>query len=163
MPKKTYKKRADGRYAVYRDRKPFYGNTIAEAEAARRAYDLQKAQGLDHEKQGMRVSEYAETWLPVYRGESCEQSYRLYAKVLDAFIVFVRDAKMKDVRKTDIVAFYNTLAGYSQTHIDKHVHTIHGMFSTAKEDGIILKDPTRDARLRIGRLKIGNAILCIAW
>lgn len=146
MPKKTYKKRKDGRYAVYRDRKPFYGNTIAEAEAARRAYDLQKEQGLDHEKQGIHVSQYAETWLPVYRGESCEKSYRMYAKVLDTFTAFVHDARMKDIRKTDIVSFYNTLSGYSQTHIDKHVHTIHGMFATAKEDGIILKDPTRDAK-----------------
>lgn len=146
MPKKSYKKRADGRYAVYRDRKPFYGQTIAEAEQKRLQYDLAQKQGLDAERQGLRVSAYAEQWLPVYRGEACEKSYRFYAKVLDSFITFVRDPRMKDVRKTDIVAFYNTLSGYSQSHIDKHVHTIHGLFSAAREDGIIPKDPTRDAK-----------------
>lgn len=146
MPKKNYSKRADGRYAVYRDRKPFYGATIAEAEAKRRQYDLEKMQGLDHEKSGMLVSQYAERWLPVYRGESCEKSYRMYANVLDSFIEFTHDAHMRDIRKTDIVSFYNTLSGYSQTHINKYVHTIHGMFAAAREDGVIMKDPTRDAK-----------------
>ena len=146
MPKKTYKKRPDGRYALYRDGKVFYGLTIAEAEEKRRLYDLEKAQGLDNEKRGLRVSQYAERWLPVYRGEACEKSYRLYANILDVFVEFTRDARMRDVRKTDVVAFYNTLSGYSQTHIDKHVHTIHGMFATARDDGVIIKDPTRDAK-----------------
>lgn len=150
MPKKTYKKRPDGRYAVYRDGKAFYGSTIAEAEDKRRLYDLEKAQGLDHEKAGMRISEYAEKWLPVHRFSSCAKSYKLYAKILDKFIEFTRDAKVKDVRKTDIVAFYNTLAGYSQTHIDKHVATIRGLFQSAKEDGIILRDPTKDATAPTG-------------
>lgn len=145
MPKKTYKKRKDGRYAVYRDRKPFYGATIAEAEAARLAYDLQKAQGLNIEKQGIHVSQYAEEWLPVHRSRSCEKSYTLYAKILDQFILFTRDARMADVKKTTIIAFYNTLDGYSQSYINKYKATIHGLFSSAKEDGIIQRDPTVDA------------------
>lgn len=146
MPKKTYKKRKDGRYAVYRDRKPFYGNTIAEAEAARRAYDLQKAQGLNVEKQGIHVSQYAEEWLPVHRSRSCESSYTLYGKILDQFVLFTRDARMADIKKTTIIAFYNTLDGFSQSYINKYKATIHGLFSSAKEDGIIQRDPTADAQ-----------------
>lgn len=145
MPKKTYKKRADGRYGLYRDGRVFYGDTIAEAEEKRRQYDLEKAQGLDHEKAGLLVSEYAERWLPVHRHSSCEKSYMQYAKVLDKFIEFTRDPKVKDVRRTDVIAFFNTLDGYSQTYIDKHVHTIRGLFSSAKEDGLIVRDPAAQA------------------
>lgn len=93
----------------------------------------------------MRVSQYAEKWLPVHRSRSCESSYTLYGKILDKFILFVCDARMKDVKKTDVVAFYNTLNGYSQSYIDKYKATIHGLFASAKEDGIILRDPTADA------------------
>lgn len=150
MPQTRHKKRADGRYAVYRDRKAFYGATIAEAEAARRAYDLQKAQGLDLSKQGMRVSEYAEQWLPVHRHSACESSYRLYARILDEFIEHLRDPRVKDVKKTDIVSFYNTLRGRSQSYIDKYTDTIHGLFVSALQDGVIMRDPTADAKTPTG-------------
>ena len=145
MPKKTYSKRSDGRYAVYRDRKPFYGSTIAEAEAKRRQYDMEKLQGLKHEKAGLRVSTYAEKWLPVHRHNACAKSYNMYAGVLDKFVEFTRDAKIRDIKKTDILAFYNTLEGYSQSHIDKHVDTIKGLFAGAMDDGIILRNPANDA------------------
>lgn len=150
MPKKTYKKRSDGRYAVYRDRKPFYGATIAEAEEKRRLYDLEVAQGLDHEKSGMLVSEYAEEWLPVHRHSACESSYRLYARILDEFVDHLRDPRVKAVKKTDIVSFYNTLHGRSQSYIDKYTDTIHGLFVSAKEDGLIARDPSHDAKAPTG-------------
>lgn len=146
MPKKAYKKRADGRYALYRDGKPFYGATIAEAEEKRMQYDLEKAQGLDYEKAGMLVSDYAERWLPIHRHSSCESSYNLYKRILDEFANFLRDPKVKDVKKSDIVAFYNTLSGFSQSYIDKYTATIHGLFASAKEDGLILRDPSFDAK-----------------
>lgn len=146
MPKKTYKKRPDGRYAVYRDGKAFYGSTIAEAEDKRRLYDLEKAQGLDHQKAGMHIGEYAEKWLPVHRHSACEASYKLYERILDEFVEFLRDPKVKDVKKTDVVAFYNTLEGRSQSYIDKYTDTIHGLFVGAKEDGLILRDPTFEAK-----------------
>lgn len=146
MPKKTYTRRADGRYAVYRDRKTFYGNTIAEAEEKRRQYDLEKMQGLKHEKAGIRVSQYAEEWLPVHRHSACESSYRLYARILDEFVFFLRDPKVRDVKKTDIIAFYNSLEGRSQSYIDKYTATIHGLFASAKEDGLIQRDPSLGAK-----------------
>ena len=150
MPKKAYTKRADGRYAVYRDRKPFYGATIAEAEAKRRQYDMEELQGLDHEKAGMRVSTYAELWLPVHRASACNSSYKTYGRILDQFSDFLRDPKMREVKKTDIVAFYNTLSGFSQSYIDKYTDTIGGLFASAKEDGLILKNPAEDAKVPKG-------------
>lgn len=146
MPKKTYKRRADGRYALYRDRKPFYGNTIAEAEAARMQYDLEKAQGLDTEKTNILVSEYAEQWLPIHRANSCNASYKMYGKMLDRFIAFVGDPKIRNVKKSDVVAFYNSLNGYSRSHLNKFKDTIGGMFASAKEDGIIARNPALDAK-----------------
>ena len=145
MPKKSYSKRSDGRYAVYRDRKAFYGTTMAEAEAKRRKYDLEQLQGLDHEKSGLRISRYAERWLPIHRHASCTKSYNLYANVLDKFIEFTKDARVKEIKKSDVVAFYNTLEGYSQTHIDKHIATIKGLFESAVDDGVILKSPAKEA------------------
>lgn len=146
MPKKAYKKRPDGRYGLYRDGKVFYGETIAEAEEKRRLYDLNKAQGLDLQKMGMRVSVYAQQWLPVHRHSACESSYKLYSRILDEFAEFLRDPKVKDVKKTDVIAFYNTLEGLSQSYIDKYTDTIHGMFASAKEDGLIVRDPSLDAK-----------------
>lgn len=146
MPKASYKRRADGRYALYRDGKAFYGTTITEAEEKRRLYDLEKAQGLDHEKAGMRVSEYAERWLPIHRHSSCESSYSLYMRILDEFVEFLKDPKVKDVKKSDIISFYNTLDGFSQSYIDKYTATIHGLFAGAKEDGLILRDPSLEAK-----------------
>lgn len=143
VPHERLRKRADGRYVCKANGKSFYGNTEREAKEKRAHYLLDIEQGLDPDQSRTTVDDYAQLWLPVYRAECCDKSYRLYAKVLDEFISFLPVAtRMRAVRKTHIVAFYNSLSHYSPSHIDKYVATIRGMFDAAKEDGVIPKDPT---------------------
>ena len=143
MPRARLKKRSDGRYLCKANGISFYGRTEREAKEKRARYLAQIAQGLDAGSTETTVDAYAQKWLPVYRAASCEKSYTLYGNVLDGFIAFLpAGIKMREVRKTHIVSYYNTLANYSPSHISKHVTTIRGMFEAAKEDGIIAKDPT---------------------
>lgn len=143
MPQSRLKKRKDGRYLCKADGIPFYGYTEREAKQKRAMYLAEKEKNPDATSKDITVELYALRWLPVYRAESCEKSYQLYGNILDNFIAQLpHGTRMKDVRKTDIMAFYNTLSDYSPSHISKHVTTISGMFEAAKEDGIISKDPT---------------------
>lgn len=143
MPRARLKKRSDGRYLCKANGVSFYGRTEREAKEKRARYLAQIAQGLDAGSTETTVDAYAQKWLPVYRAASCESSYVLYGKILDKFIArFPIGTKLRDVKKTDIVDFYNSLSDMSPSYINKHVATIRGMFNAAKDDGIILKDPT---------------------
>lgn len=142
MPQTRLKKRKDGRYRCKLGNKYFYGQTEREAKEARARYIAETMQGLSPDEQSTTIDDYAQRWLPVYRNDCCEKSYRLYAKILDGFVEFTQCAKMRDIKKSTIVAYYNTLSDYSPSHISKHVDTITGLFSAAKDDGIIWKDPT---------------------
>lgn len=146
MPQARLKKRKDGRYRCKLGNRVFYGQTEREAKEARARFQAETMQGLNPDEHNTTVDEYAQRWLPVYRAESCEKSYRLYGKILDGFILFTNNAKMKSIKKSTIVAYYNTLSDYSPSHIGKHVDTITGLFSAAKEDGLIWKDPTVDVK-----------------
>lgn len=151
MPQARLKKRKDGRYLCKANGIAFYGYTEREAKEKRARYLAEIANGLDSNQTDTTLFEYAGRWLPVYRAECCEKAYRLYGNILDAFIAFLpHGIRLRDVRKTQIVAYFNTLANYSPTHISKHVTTIRGMFEAAKEDGIIAKDPTFGATVPKG-------------
>lgn len=143
MPRARLKKRKDGRYLCKANGIVFYGYTEREAKAKRAKYLADLAQGLDPNGVNATLEAYAQKWLPIYRSECCEKSYTLYAKVLDEFILrFPIGTKIKDIKKTDIVAYYNTLSNFSPSYISKHVTTIRGLFEAARDDGLIPKDPT---------------------
>lgn len=144
MPKQKLTRRKDGRYACKRDGIFFYGLTPSEALEKRKQYDVDKANGLRHEASGILVSEYCSLWIAAYRSQSCVKSQKLYRKVLDQFIESVQDIRLSDVTPTDIQLFYTTLNGYSESHIDKYVTTINGLFRSAFNDRIILRNPAVD-------------------
>ena len=146
MPRTRLKKRKDGRYLCKANGISFYGYTEREAKEKRARYLAEIAKGLDASESNTTVSAYAHRWLPIYRADCCEKSYQLYANILDAFIAFLPyGTRMKDVRKTQIVEYFNSLSEFSPSHISKHVTTIRGVFEAAKEDGVIVKDPTFNA------------------
>lgn len=143
MPRQRLKKRADGRYKCCAGKKVFYGSTEREAKAKRAQYLADLENGLDASSADVTVDTFANKWLPTYRAESCEKSYKTYANILDGFIAFLpAGAKMRDVKKSNIVSYYNTLVDFSPSHISKHTATIRGLFAAAKDDGIITRDPT---------------------
>ena len=148
MPKKSYKRRADGRYCIYRDGIPFYSSVdgpLSEAMDKVKKYELDKANGLKHEAMGITVTEYAAKWLPIHRHSSNAKSYSTYAMMLERFSQRCGNSKrLRDITKSDIKDFYNSLEGYSFSYIQKYTQTISAMFRDAVEDGIILHSPCHD-------------------
>lgn len=145
MPRKTYKRRADGRYRIMHDGIAFYssiGGPLSEVQAKIRQYEVDKANGLRVEMDGVTVAEYAARWLPIHRHETSTKAYNNYAAMLERFIRHCGERmRMRDVTKSDIKDFYNSLEKYSASHIKKHVQTVSALFRDAVEDGVIQRSP----------------------
>lgn len=145
MPRKSYKRRTDGRYCIYRDGIAFYssvGAPVSEALEKVRQYEIDKANGLRAEMDGVSVIQYASRWLPIHRHETNTKSYNEYVTMLTRFAEHCGKWKrMRDVTKSDIKNFYNSLEKYSASHIKKHVQLVSAMFRDAVEDGIIMHSP----------------------
>ena len=145
MPRKSYKRRADGRYRIMHDGIAFYssvGGSVSEALAKIRQYEVDKANGLRAEMDGVTVAEYAARWLPIHRHETSTKAYNNYAAMLERFIQHCGEwTRMRDVTKSDIKDFYNSLEKYSSSHIKKHVQTVSALFRDAVEDGVIMHSP----------------------
>lgn len=62
--------------------------------------------------------------------------------MLERFAKYVgANTRMRDVTKSDIMDFYNTLDKYSASHISKYAQLVSAMFRDAVEDGLILRSP----------------------
>lgn len=150
MPKKSYKRRADGRYCIYRDGIPFYSSVdgpLSEAMDKVKKYELDKANGLKHEAMGITVTEYATKWLPIHRHSASTAAYNQYAQMLEKFCDHVGNEKrMRDVSKSDIVDYYNSISERSKSYITKAAALIRAMFLDAADDGVIVKSPCRSAK-----------------
>lgn len=149
MPRKSYTRRPDGRYRLKHDGIYFYssvGGTIAEAQEKIRQYENEKAQGLRREAEGLTVLEYAQKWLPIHRKNSNAAAYNQYAHMLSKFCDELKNTRMRDVTKSDIVSYYNGIAGMSKSYITKAASLVNAMFSDAVEDGVILRSPCRTAQ-----------------
>ena len=150
MPRKSYKRRADGRYCIYRDGLAFYssvGGQVSEALEKVRQYEIDKANGLRAEMDGVSVLQYAAKWLPIHRHGASNAAYNQYAQMLEKFCDHVGNEKrMRDVSKSDIIDYYNSISERSKSYITKAAALIRAMFLDAVEDGIIVKSPCRSAK-----------------
>lgn len=150
MPRKTYKRRADGRYRIKHDGVPFYssvGGTIAEVQAQIRQYEIDKANGLRAEMDGITVMEYAVKWLPIHRHTASTAAYNQYAQMLEKFCEHIGiEKRMRDVSKSDIIDYYNSISERSKSYITKAAALIRAMFIDAVDDGVIVKSPCRTAK-----------------
>lgn len=147
MPRQILKQRADGRYRCKYKGMEFYGNTQAEALAAREAYKRQETRGLTRRAESQTVMEYALKWLPAYRAQANRAAYNQYATMLDRFCNFVgRDTLMMQITKMDITNYYNELANMSHSYIAKSKSLIRAMFADAVDDGAILINPARSVK-----------------
>lgn len=149
MPRKSYKRRPDGRYRIKHDDIYFYssvGGTVSEALEKIKKYESEKAQGLRREAEGLTVMEYAQKWLPIHRNNATMRAYNQYARMLEHFCTVLDNKRMRDVTKSDIISYYNGIAEKSKSYIDKAASLINAMFLDAVDDGIILKNPCRTAK-----------------
>ena len=150
MPRKSYKRRADGRYRIMHDGIAFYssiGGTVSEALEKVRQYEIDKANGLRMEMGGITVFQYAMKWLPIHRHSASTAAYNQYAQMLGKFCDHIGSEKrMRDVSKSDIINYYNSISERSKSYITKAAALIRAMFLDAVDDGVIVKSPCRTAK-----------------
>lgn len=160
MPKATYKRRPDGRYRVVYKGQEFYSTPwgpLSEAIEKREEYKKQIILGLKEESLGILYSTYAVRYIQVHKAECSRPVYNLYASYINKTIDFFGDIPIKDITETDIKELYNQLAdqGYGKYTLDKFSALLKGMFRTAVNDGVILRNPCATAR-RPKDLHIGS-------
>ena len=141
MPKASYKKRNDGRFAVRYKDKFFYGSTQSEANAKREAYKRKLAQGLREEMLGVPFAEYAIQWVEIYKSQCSKNTYNAYVGIVNRAIDQIGDIRMPDITQTDIQKLFNSIAGMSQSTIKKFCSTINSIFEAALHDRAILQNP----------------------
>ena len=146
MPRQKLTKRADGRYACKYDNRFFYGKTAAEALRKRDEYALQQQQGYNMRLANATFEEYGMTWLDTYHTECNPMQRRQYENFIHYAVQHMRVKLVRDVTATDVQRLFNTLDGYSQSHINKFSSTIRSIFRAAVQDGVILRSPAEMAK-----------------
>ena len=79
-------------------------------------------------------AEYGETWLDTYRTKCNPMQHRQYQSFIDYASEHFGKKMLRSITATDVQRLYNTLAGYSQSHINKFASTIRSIFRAALQD-----------------------------
>ena len=146
MPRQTLTKRADGRYACKYDGQFFYGKTPGEALRKRNDYVRMQERGYNMYLIDTSFAEYGETWLDTYRTECNPMQRRQYQNFINDASEHFGKKMLRSITATDVQRLYNTLAGYSQSHINKFTSTILSIFRAALQDGVIIRSPAEMAQ-----------------
>lgn len=161
-----YKKRADGRYetkinlGVKPDgtyiRKGIYGHTIAELEENIREARNQHEQGVDLTVKKPLVKDWAERWLAVYKPDIKRSMREVYAGMIHKWLEPIHAVKIDHVRQIQLQEILQTASKQlSQSSVDKLYNCIRGVFSSARQNGLLAVDiserltkPTGGAKTR---------------
>lgn len=146
MPRQTLNKRADGRYACKYEGQFFYGKTPSEALRKRDDYVRMQERGYNMYLIDTSFAEYGETWLDTYRTECNPMQRRQYQNFINYASKHFGKKMLRSITATDVQRLYNTLAGYSQSHINKFTSTIRSNFRAALQDGVIIRSPAEMAQ-----------------
>ena len=146
MPRQTLNKRADGRYACKYEGQFFYGKTPSEALRKRDDYVRMQERGYNMYLIDTSFAEYGETWLDTYRTECNPMQRRQYQNFISYASKHFGKKMLRSITATDVQRLYNTLAGYSQSHINKFTSTIRSIFRAALQDGIVIRSPAEMAQ-----------------
>lgn len=126
-------RRADGRYRCTYKGVQFMGATEQEALAKREQYIRQAERGLT--QRAPTVGDFAQIWLPLYKGGVSVRTYNDYASQLDALVRQIGSKRIPDVTVTDAKRVYAHFAGYSQSTIHRARMLYISLFDTAVEEG----------------------------
>ena len=146
MPRQKLNKRADGRYACKFDGRFFYGKSAAEAMRKRDEYIHECEQGFNPHFADITLYEYGMDWLDAYRSKCNPSQRRQYETFIEYAASHIRAKLVWDVTATDVQRLFNTLDGYSQSHITKFTSTIRSLFRAAVQDGVIIRSPAEMAQ-----------------
>ncbi len=145
------KKRKDGRYqkkVTLSDgrQRLVYGRTIAEVNQA--ADQLR-----DQDRQGLvvgdttTVDEWAKTWFATYKSDLRANTQAMYQNAYNVHILpYLATQKLRDVRPVHIQQVMKGVAGLSDSMQHKVLLTMRQLFTTARQNGLILSDPTEGVK-----------------
>lgn len=146
------KKRKDGRYQrklTLSDgrHKIVYGRTLAELNAAADAVR-------DEDRQGIRVGdstlvgEWAKIWLEKYKADLRPNTKAMYRNAYNTHILdMIGNMPLRDVKPVHIREVMSGVAEKSESLQRKVLITLQQLFSTARLNGLISKDPTEGIKI----------------
>ena len=144
--------RIDGR-PIY---KSFYSKISKEdARNKAEAYNVQQALAdqagevfLEGQK-AVTFGRWAEKWLTTYKKPFVDpNTYRYtYENVVRGHLLpFFGAANLSDIRPVDIIQFFSEKTGLSQSHINKCMICLRGIFDTAIDNGLCTRNPCRNVK-----------------
>ncbi|ARP50599.1 site-specific integrase [Caproicibacterium sp. XB2] len=140
-------KRADGRYQrkiTLSDgtKKIVYGKSIAALKAAEDALRDADRQGLTVSDHTL-VGEWAKQWLKIYKSGLRQGTYEMYRRVYNNNIMdFIGGMEVKSVKQIHIKKILSAVADKSESWQSKVLLTLRQMFQTARQNHLIIDDPT---------------------
>lgn len=124
-----------------------YGKTKAEAKRNASVRKALLSAGHKEIKSGYTVRQWCSVWSEVYRTDSSEWSKQV-KQIVDNHITPVLGSKlMRDVRPLDLTMLMNQHDDWSKSHKQKLLQIIKQIFSTAVENDIIIKDPSKHVKI----------------
>jgi integrase len=155
MPRPKKSNRSDGRYELKKTighdangnpiRKSFYGKNKDEAqimyEQFRRGEEIREA-----EKKNLLFSAWVDRWLETYkRGDVKETTFlTTYKRPCYNYIIpYFEERSLQSITPIDLKQFLNSITNLSQSYIDKIVICLRGIFDSAEDNDLIVKNPAR--------------------
>lgn len=165
MPRPKKSNRSDGRFEIQRVigyeldgkaiKKSFYGKSKDEALSKFEDYkrNVQKA---EEEKKYILFSIWVEQWLENYKKPDVKPStfdstYERPCKI--HIIPYFKDSILQDITQLDIKKFLNTYSNQSQSLIDKILLCLRGIFESAIDNELIIKNPCRNINCKSKKKK----------
>lgn len=145
------KKRKDGRYQKLitlsnGKRKMVYGRTLAEIQDKARQILQQDEAGIlvdDHTL----VGDWARTWLTAYKSGLRYATVQMYRSAYNNHIMgLLGSMELQDVRPVHVRAVMASVADQSESLQHKVLITMRQLFATARQNGLVSRDPTEGVR-----------------
>lgn len=160
MPRAKKSNRSDGRYEVRRTigytadgnriLKSFYGKN--KDEAVRKYIDYKEAEERKRiEQKNVTFAEWADKWLYTFKAPDVKPTTfaTTYERPCRLHIIpYFNDRLIKDITQLDIKEFINSIVSMSQSTLDKVLICLKGIFETAIDNDIILRNPCRNIKAK---------------
>lgn len=166
MPRAKKQHRKDSRHQIIRVighnidgtpiRKSFYGKN--EVEALERFHKFKLGiEEKEQQKKNMPFQIWAEKWLYTYKEPDVRESTFLstYKRTCENHILpYFKGEILQNITQADIKTFLNTTNKYSQSLNEKIMLCLNGIFETAIDNDLIIKNPCRNLKAKSKKEKI---------
>lgn len=146
------KKRKDGRYQrkiTLSDgrQKIVYGRTLAELNAAADAVKDEDRQGIKVGDDTL-VGEWAKTWIEKYKSDLRPNTLRMYKDAYNVHVLpLIGNMPLRSVKPVHIREVMSSISNKSESLQHKVLITMRQIFQTARQNNLIIKDPTDGVKI----------------